>query len=179
MRPIIEIYGIPGTGQLNEQSDVKCWAGQCSDQADILKYCPPCIEDINNGQYLNILIPAWPVTPTRRGNSHRIVPGSHYYELLAKTRLYLPPPPPSLCISAFKYNNSQLDIFKACEIVPMSRVRSDETCDPLDMSGPINIDGHGGVTRSDSGSHFLNSVHLKYLPNWSNFTQLEQYLKNN
>ena len=121
----------------------RMWNVQCSDQADILKYCPPCIEDINNGQYLNILIPAWPVTPTRRGNSHRIVPGpiiTNYWQKL----VYLPP---SLCISAFKYNNSQLDIFKACEIVPMSRVRSDETCDPLDMSGPINIDGHGGVTR--------------------------------
>ena len=62
----------------------------------ILKYCPPCIEDINNGQYLNILIPAWPVTPTRRGNSHRIVPGpiiTNYWQKLVCS------PPPSLCIS--------------------------------------------------------------------------------
>ena len=92
-------------------------------------------------------------------------PGSHYYELLAKTRL-----PPSLYISAFKYNNSQLDIFKACEIVPMSRVRSDEICDPLDMSGPINIARDGGRA--------LTLGAISWIPSTSNICLIGQISHN-
>ena len=94
------------------------WNVPGSDQADIEILSPVCIEDINNGQYLNILIPAWPVTPTRRGNSHRIVPGpiiTNYWQ-----KLVCCPPPLPLYLGIQIHNNSQLDIFKACEIVPGS-----------------------------------------------------------
>ena len=79
----------------------------------ILKYCPPCIEDINNGQYLNILIPAWPVTPTRRGNSHRIVPGpiiTNYWQ-----KLVCPP----LCIS--RHSNTIIPNWTYSKHVKLSR----------------------------------------------------------
>ena len=72
------------------------WAAKCVMCTAVTKpiYCPLCIEDINNGRYLNILIPAWPVTPTRRENSHRIVPGpiiTHYWQKLVcpSSPLYL------------------------------------------------------------------------------------------
>ena len=123
---------MPDIWQLNGQWNVK-WAVT----KPILKYCPPCIEDINNGQYLNILIPAWPVTPTRRGNSHRIVPApiiTNYWQKLVC--------PPALCKSRHSntiipnWTNSKHVKWSRCpRFLPMKYV-------VILMWGPINMSNH-------------------------------------
>ena len=147
------------------------WNVYSSDQADILS-------PVYWGYY------QWPIfkyfdpsltcySDTERKFSQNC-PWSHYYTLLAKTCL------PQLS-SVSRHSNTiipnwtyskHVKLFRCPGFIPVKWVS-------LDMWGSISIEEqYWGHLRSDSGSYFLNSVHLKYLPNWSNFTQLKQYLKN-